>query len=628
MSTLGEIARLGRTVWRTYGARGLRRRAVHELRRAVGGYQREPRSAMDRAAPPPAGSIYQPRGSFDRLPADIKTRIRDRGQRVIGGSYEAFGHEWRTFPATAKDWRSSVGGSYRFPSGPWWTVPHLPAQADIKEVWEPARFGWIYDLIRAHRLSGDPALVATFYQRLDEWMQSSPPFNGVHWSCGQETAIRAIALLHAEAALSPEPHRAEVDRLRVTRALLWSGERIEDAITYGLSQRNNHGISESAGLVHIGLRMRGEHPRAAAWVVAGRRLLDEQIQDQFLEDGWYAQHSFYYMRVALEQALLAQRALQRTGQSLAEPSIGRLEAAFDLIAMLIDAESGEVPNFGANDGSRVLPISSAAYRDFRPLLTLASLVLRRSMPADIPADPEVLAWIGGELPAPGSLRVDGVYRGPNAGWVVVRHQGVVAFLRTGEFRHRPSHLDLLHLNLSVDGRELIVDPGTFAYNGAPPWKNGLAVARVHNGPVLDDLEPVAKGPRFLWRDWPSSRLIVAESRPDSVRIIAEVPDRVRREVMIRRGEVLVTDTVLDPTVRSVQVTWLVHPNVADADIVHTDGASDVRPRSDAIDAWFSPSYLQRVPTRALRVRRERILGEPLHIRTSIVLPSSSAKGIA
>lgn len=609
-------------MWRTYGARGLRRRVVHESRRAFGRFRREPRELIDRSVPLPAPSTYAVRGSLDQLSLDLQTRIRERGERVAGGWYQAFGHEWRRFPSTTREWSTAGSGGFTFPGGPWWTVPQLPPQADIKEVWEPARFGWTYDLVRAYRLSNDPLFAATFYQRLGEWMRSSPPYSGVHWSCGQETAIRAIAILHAEAGLLPPALTVERDCAMVTELLAWSGERIENAIGYGLSQRNNHGISEAAGLVHIGLRLHGGHPRAEKWVADGRRLLDEQIQDQFLEDGWYAQHSFYYMRVALEQALLAQRVLVGAGQSLAAPSIAKLEAALDLITTVIDTESGEVPNFGANDGSRVLPLSSAPYRDFRPLLTLGSLVLRRSMPADVPPDPEVLAWIGDESPTPEPRRVDGVSRGADAGWVVVRHQGVVAFLRAGRLRHRPGHLDLLHLNLSINGREVIVDPGTYAYNAEPPWKNGLAVASVHNAPLLDDREPVVKGPRFFWREWPSARLIAVEAQESEARIVGEVPERVRREVVIRKDEVLVTDTVLDPEVQSVQVIWLVHPEVIAPDVVRAQGASELLPHADATDAWFSPSYLQRIPASAIRVRRERVAAEPLEIRTWIASPSS------
>jgi hypothetical protein len=614
-------------VWRTYGARGFRRRALHETRRAFGGFQGRPRWPVSQGEPLPTASIYRIRGSFDLLPPEIKTRIRERGDRVRSGSYDAFSHKWRKFPSTVEEWSSAPSGDFTFPSGPWWTIPSLPPQADIKEVWEPARFGWVYDLVRAHHLVDDPRYAAAFYQHLRQWIEASPPFAGVHWSCGQETAIRAIAILHGEAGLPPGPATAEADRLLVTKVLAWSGERIESAIGYGLSQRNNHGISESAGLVHVGLRLRGVHPRAAQWLAEGRRLLDEQIQDQFLEDGWYSQHSFYYTRVALEQALWAQQALRVNGESLAATSIGKLAAALDLIATVIDGATGEVPNFGANDGSRVLPLSSARYSDFRPLLTLGSLVLRRQMPADIQHDPEVVAWVSEEPPSSGPARRDRVYRGESSGWLVVRHQSVVAFLRAGSLRHRPSHLDLLHLNLSINGRELIVDPGTYSYNAPPPWKNGLVVARVHNAPVLDDREPVSRGPRFFWNEWPSARLISAEIEASGVRVVAEVPNRVRREIEIRADEVLVTDTVLDPEVRSLQLTWLLHPEVPAAKIVRADGARDVAPSADATDAWFSPTYLQRFPTRAVRVRAERSNGtEPLRLRTSILSPFRGETG--
>ncbi|HEX6628790.1 MAG TPA: heparinase II/III family protein, partial [Gemmatimonadaceae bacterium] len=605
----------------TYGARGLRRRALHETRRTVGGFQRRPQWPVGHSAALPAESIYRIRGSFDLLSREIKTRIHDRGERVKGGWYEAFGHEWRRFPSTVIGWSTVPSGGFTFPAGPWWTVPHLPPQADIKEVWEPARFGWVYDLVRAHHLDNNPQYGAAFYRRLREWFEASPPYDGVHWSCGQETAIRAIAILHGETGLSPDPANAERDRRLVTQVLASSGERIESAIGYGLSQRNNHGISESAGLVHIGLRLAGVHPRATKWVAQGRRLLDEQIQDQFLEDGWYSQHSFFYMRVALQQALLAQRALLATGQSLAAASIGRLGAALDLIVTVIDSETGQVPNYGANDGSRVLPLSSAAYRDFRPLLTLGSLVLRRPMPAEIPLDGEVVAWIGEEPLTPGPARGEGVYRGESSGWIVVRHHAIVAFLRAGILRHRPSHLDLLHLNLSIDGREVIIDPGTYAYNAPAPWKNALATAKVHNAPVLDDTEPASKGPRFFWKAWPSARVVSVARQPSGVRVVAEVPDRVRREVEVRSDEVLVTDTVLDSQVRSIQVTWLVHPEMPSGDVVHAERATEVVARADASDAWFSPSYLQRVPARGVRVRAERTNGaDPLQLRASIVSP--------
>lgn len=618
MNTLGTVARLGRVVWRTYGARGLGRRGLHEIRRAADSFRGRPVHALTSSTAFGGAGAYRPIGSFALLPGEVQARIVARGGRVRAGWYQAFGHAWRPLPPSADGWVTARDGHYRFPDGAWWTVPHLPRGADIKEVWEAARFGWVYDLVRAYHLTSDAGYADAFYTHVTAWVKACPPFTGVQWSCGQEVAIRALAILHGESTL---PSRDVGSAAVVADVLAWSGERIADAVEYGLSQRNNHGISEAAGLVHLGLRLAGLHPDAARWLARGRRLLDEQIGDQFAQDGWYAQHSFVYMRLALAQALAAQRALHGAGLSLAPTTLDRLRAAAGLLAIVVDGRMGAVPNHGANDGSQVLPLSSAPYHDFRPILTLAAVVLGDGLPADVPADPEVLAWIGaGGSPAHAAARADGVRRGGASGWVAVRHRGAAAFLRAGELRHRPSHLDLLHLALAFDGREVIADPGTFAYNAPAPWNNGLASAAVHNAPVLDDQEPAARGPRFLWKDWPSARLLEAGTRGAGPRIVAEVPGRVRREIEFRDEDVIVRDVVLDSSVRAVQVTWLPHPSVAGAEVVEAPGATSVGAEDASTDGWYSPTYGVRVPGRAVRLRRERKAGEPLELVTRLRRP--------
>lgn len=630
MKTLGSFARLGQVVWRTYGARGLGRRGLHEARRAAGAFRDRPAHPTSVGAAPAAGwpgprayaaAGYAPVGDFSRLTDRVRRRILARGERVRDGEYQAFGHDWRTFPAGASGWSISPDGRYGFPGGAWWTIPLLPPGADVKHVWEPARFGWVYDLIRAFHLTNDPAFARAFHARVAEWDVACPPFAGVHWSCGQEVAIRAIALLHGEASL---PGATAEEASRVVRLLAWSGERIADAIGYGLSQRNNHGISESVGLVHLGIRLSGTHPAAPGWLARGRRLVDEQIVDQFATDGWYAQHSFVYLRVALTQAITAQQALRAVGLSLAPAGLERLRAAVRLLAVLADANTGAVPNTGANDGSQVLPLSSAPFDDFRPVLTHACLTLGEALPADLAPDDEVLAWFDAVARA-SQERGDGVWVGDNSGWVVVRHEGARVFLRAGSFRHRPSHMDLLHVTVAWDGRDLITDAGTYAYNAPDPWANGLTTARVHNAPVLDGAEPAVRGARFLWKDWPSARLVHAARADGAVRVVAEVPGRVRREVVVRSREVVVRDEVLDPTVRAVVATWLVHPLATPNDVVAGPIAQRLDAHRDSTDAWFSPTYGVRVPTAAVCVRRARSGADALVLVTRLRAPDVAVR---
>lgn len=361
---------------RTYGWRGIVRRGVHELRRNRDWFKSEPAVAGRLHIGRPV-LTYRPMGNWQDLSQEQLMNIVARGRKVVDGHYEAYGSAWRQLPHTANQWHVHPSTRFGFPMVTWWKVPLMPAGSDIKDVWEPARFGWVYDLIRAYVATGDRKYTDTFHKYVASWCAANPPFLGPQWACGQEVAIRALAVLHGMDSLpAPPDDPAAIERLE--SILGWSGERIADAIGYGLSQRNNHGISESAGLVHLGLRLRGAHVDADRWLRHGMRILNEQICDQFSADGWYAQHSFTYMRVALEQALYAERALNAAGFHLSREALSRLDAAVGLLTWLIDAPTGEVPNHGANDGARVLPLSLSTYRDFRSVLTLVSTAVERS----------------------------------------------------------------------------------------------------------------------------------------------------------------------------------------------------------------------------------------------------------
>jgi heparinase II/III-like protein len=582
---------------RTYGARGLRRRLWHEVRRRLGWFSAAPQVML----PARAGVAvprYRPSAAWGDVGVARREKSIERGERVVAGEYEAFGHAWRSIPQSAREWHTDPNTGFTWPDAPWWTIYHLPAGADVKDIWEPARFSWIYDLVRANAVAQDGKYTATFHEKVAAWLAANPPFRGVHWSCGQEVSIRALALLHGESAFAVLPGQAPGGN--VIKLLAYSGERIADAIGYGLSQRNNHGISEAAGLVHIGLRLAGAHPSARRWLEHGRHLLDEQIQDQFSDDGWYAQHSFTYMRVALEQALLAQRALRTAGSSLSRASLGKLASAVSAMIELVDAETGVLPNHGSNDGARIAPFSSAGYRDFRPVITLGALVLGLSLPADVPQDAEVLGWIGGTVPAGAARPGNVVIR--TGSWAMARVGEAVVFLRAGSYSHRPSHIDPLHLDIRFRAQEVVTDAGTYAYNAPAPWNNGLVSARVHNGPTIDDTEPAIRGPRFLWYSWPESRIVAAGYADGRATLVAEVPGRVRREVIVTPGAVEVIDRAIDPAASVMEVFWLLHPDLHAEYVVDAPAAQRVPSRDDDVRGWFSASYGKRVPAIGLRVR--------------------------
>lgn len=67
------------------------------------------------------------------------------------------------------------------------------------------------------------------------------------------------------------------------------------------------------------------------------------------------------------------------------------------LAALVDSESGDVPNLGANDGARSMPLTSTDYRDYRPSVILASTVFLHAIPRVLlnnsPACFDILMWL-------------------------------------------------------------------------------------------------------------------------------------------------------------------------------------------------------------------------------------------
>ncbi|GJG88446.1 hypothetical protein tb265_36270 [Gemmatimonadetes bacterium T265] len=589
------------TLARTFGVRGAALRTTHELRRAAHGFRPAPRESLAVDAAPPAPAF---RVDAARLRAASDAAVAlERAARVRAGEHEAYRWTWTPLPADADAWLRHPATSHGYRAdAPWWTVPHLdPRAGDIKDLWEPARFGWAYDLVRGSLLTGDPRYAASFAKYFTKWAESSPPFRGPHWSCGQETAIRAVALLYAEANL---PLARDVSA-SVVRTLAASGERIDDALGYAVSQRNNHAISEAVGLLALGARLRGAHPDAARWYARGRRWLARLVAEQFAPDGWYVQHSFTYLRLALDQCVVAERVLRAAGERLPDVAADRLRAAARLLLAVVEPTTGEVPNHGANDGAFVHPITTARYRDFRPVLTAACATWGVPLPANVAADAETLAWLGLDAPNASPPLGDGVWRGAS-GWAAARAGRVQAFVRAGRYTSRPSHVDALQLDVRDGERALVVDAGTFAYNAPPPWRNGLVAARVHNGPLVDGHEPGVRGPRFLWYAWPDAEVESAAWTDGGATIVAARAGTIRRTVRVTGSGVRVVDEVAPGAGDEVAVRWLLHPDAPD-DAVRVEpgpGEAACTPASDAsVDGWYSPGYGARQPSRVLAVHR-------------------------
>lgn len=404
--------------------------------------------------------------------------------------------------------RNAVTGQSISPGRPWTQMRFASGFAaddygDLKFILEPSRFLFVYALARAYAVSGDERYPEAFWTAIENWAASSPPMSGPLWICGQESSLRILAwsfalyaFLHSPATT---PQRAAL-LLSMIAAHAW---RTRQTVGYARSQRSNHLFTEAVGLWTAGT-LYPELKDAPAWQKQGAALLQEAVLDQITREGAYLQDSFNYQRMILHLLLWTLR-LTEINKIELDPEIrNRTTTAVGFIREFVDSESGHAPNHGSNDGSNIFPLAACDYGDFRPLLRLASCVLHR--PTTLAPGPwdEAALWLCG--PCEKSERETSV-REPahqvvsTAGYHRIGSENSWALVRVGRYTRRPFQADQLHMDLWWRGLNLARDAGTYLYNGAPPWNNGLAATAVHNTVTVDRRDQMRRAGRFLWLDW-------------------------------------------------------------------------------------------------------------------------------
>jgi len=496
-----------------------------------------------------------------------KVNHLQRGRFTLFGGLElelGFPPAWNYLPAVEPGEVGQLVAQDRH-----WSAYHLERlSGDVKLLWEPARFAWAFDLVRAYLLTSEEVHADAFWKLFQSWREASPPNTGLHWHSAQEVAYRTIALSYAVDSLHSywEGHP---DRLqRVIEVIAAGAARIPPTMIYARAQDNNHLLLECAALLTAGLLF-PELEQAAEWARVGRVHLVAALRRQIFEDGGYIQHSSSYHRLALQGVLWASLIAQRSGSPLPDDSLARLETMIRWIEAWIEPATGSMPNFGPNDGAQLLPLSDQPHADYRPTIQAAALLLegRRRLPSG--GWDDLAFWLG-LLPAdesnplspePSPTRVDF----PQCGLFRFGQRGMRGSLRAVRFVNRPGHSDQMHVDLWWNGYNLACDSGTYLYNAPPPWENPFSGAWCHNSILIDDYEPMLAAGRFLWLDWSAADLVCRWESPDGQLEWIEVERRgFRPRGIVHRRSILacsassliVADSLQGSGEHTVRINWL------------------------------------------------------------------------
>ena len=447
-----------------------------------------------------------------RLP-DVVEEIVERAEKICQHRFDLLGYEAVDY-GTRIDWHLDAVHGKRAPRRPWFRVRYLNFDhvGDAKVTWELSRHQHLVTVAKAYRLTGEARYARELFQQWYDWHEQNPYGVGINWASSLEVAFRSLSWLWVWNLLngcSVVPERFSLD---LRRALALNGRHISTFLSIYFSP-NTHLLGEGVGLFFIGTLCPELHS-ARRLQERGWDIVLSEAQRQVRPDGMHFEQSLYYHVYALDFFLHARILADVNSIPVPAQFDQTIEKMLDVISAM--GEANPLPRFGDDDGGRLFdPRRNRVEHLLDPLATGAALFDRPDFKAAAGGTREETVWLLGtkgvsrfeKLPStrqPASsycLEPSGIYVMSSSKPVQSQLVIDVGPQQPGRVGHR--HADALSVQLTVGGKMLLVDPGTFAYVDSARERDWFRGTAAHNTLQIDHLPQLESAGPFNWNGVPS-----------------------------------------------------------------------------------------------------------------------------
>ena len=419
-----------------------------------------------------------------------------QAEKICAHQFDLLGYKDLDYGAEI-DWHLDVVHGKQAPRKPWFKVKYLDFEevGDSKITWELNRHQHWVTLAKAYRLTGDEKFAREIFAQWTHWHRENPYPVGINWTSSLEIGYRSLSwiwtffLLQDCAVFTPELRR------QWQHALSLNGRHIETYLSTYFSP-NTHLLGEALALFFLGTLFPGMK-NAVRWQRRGWDILQAEAAKQVRKDGFYFEQSTYYHVYALDIFLHARILAELNGVEISPAFDATLERMLN--ALLLLGRAGIAPSIGDDDGGRIFdPLRNRAEHMLDPLATGAVLYRRGDFKFAAGNVREETLWLLGVkglaafdlLPtsepsvSSTALAESGFYlmADEKSGQQLLIDAGP---LGAGSGGH--GHADALSICLVRDGRNLLIDPGTFEYVGDSDERARWRGTGAHNTMQVDGL---------------------------------------------------------------------------------------------------------------------------------------------
>ena len=463
---------------------------------------------------------------FDRaqVPAAVTARIVRTADAALEGRFRFFDREWQTLTAEP-DWFLDPRTGIRAPQQDYaFDIDHRNAERSgtVKYVWEPSRHHQLTVLAAAYYLTGDARYAEFAAAQLQSWMRENPFLSGIHWTSGIEIGVRLISWVWVRRLLAGWQGVADLfDNNPIFRRQLHHHQDYLARMRSHGSSANNHVIAEEAGQFAACCAF-PFFPESQDWRSHSATVLRREAGLQTFESGLNRELATSYHVFVLELFLAAAVEGEASGHPLGSDFWHRICDMTDALAAIVDVR-GRPPRQGDGDQGRGLVLDDPETNPCGSLLATGAAFFGACdwwPAAAVKPDLRTLLWrhlAGRRMPSsPRPASMPSLFA--DAGLTLLRDKPGTEDEIWCRCDHGPhgflsiaahAHADALSVELRCGGVELLVDPGTYTYQGEAAWRAYFRSTIGHNCLELDGMDQSVSGGPFLWLKAAHSALIAA-----------------------------------------------------------------------------------------------------------------------
>lgn len=390
---------------------------------------------------------------------------------------------------------------------------------DIKYLWEPSRHLELVTLAQAWHLSRDARYLSGVQTLLESWLDQCPYMVGVHWVSSLEHSVRLVNWAAAWHLIGGDdsPLFDGDGGARFKRRWLNSVFQHCHFISGHFSRHssaNNHLLGEYMGLL-FGALTWPMWPEAQAWALRAQHGFEEEALKQNTRDGVNKEQAVYYHHEVMDMMLLCGTLLRANGRDFSAAYWDRLERMTEFVHALMN-HGGEIPMIG--DADDALMMRWDPRPDFDPYQALlaagAALFSRAAFKFKAPRLGDKNLWLLGPGAAQAYDRLPSKSEPPTprfaeGGYCIMGSSFDTAAEIKAVIDCAPlgylsiaahGHADALSLMLSVGGKEILSDAGTYAYHTQKVWRDYFRATHAHNTVRVDEQDQSVIGGNFMWLD--------------------------------------------------------------------------------------------------------------------------------